>query len=116
MKKILITILLLVAGSAIAAGPAKQKQLEEINYKNGFLKKVTVTLHPLNNLKEIDKVCVGLGVIKSKNGVILGCTLFNRKENRCTMFVMIPKYVQGHKIMAIMGHELLHCFAGPFHK
>jgi len=45
----------------------------------------------------------------------LGCSTWKDPTN-CVIYVRAPKDENDRRAMETMGHELLHCFAGHFHR
>lgn len=68
----------------------------------------------LNIVKERDikLVCEQLGVQYESNG----CNAFHSPQNFCDIYVMMPDSVSDTKKLEIIGHELLHCRYGEYHK
>jgi hypothetical protein len=44
----------------------------------------------------------------------LGCAVW--KETSCTIYTRAPRNEDDRRAMETMGHEMLHCFVGHFHR
>lgn len=62
--------------------------------------------------RDIRATCDRLGVKYDSNG----CNAFHSPANFCDIYVMMPSSVDDSKKMEIIGHELLHCRYGEYHK
>jgi len=71
----------------------------------------TVTLNFVNP-RDITQKCTDLGVPYDANG----CNAFYTATNHCEVFVMMPRYVGDEDRMAIIGHEIMHCRYGRYHR
>jgi hypothetical protein len=61
---------------------------------------------------QITEKCNALGNAYDANG----CNAFHTPENFCDIYVVMPDNVNDSKRLEIMGHELLHCRYGAYHK
>lgn len=66
--------------------------------------------------REVHKACIEAGVEVEKGDELLGCAIYDRENLHCIIYAQVPKYVDGDERMDTLGHEVLHCFAGDFHK
>lgn len=62
--------------------------------------------------RDIARRCDQLGVKYESDG----CNAFHSPANFCDIYVMMPNSVDDRKKMEIIGHELLHCRYGEYHK
>ena len=60
----------------------------------------------------ITQVCSDLGVKYEADG----CAAFYPDSKRCTIYVVEPKNMDDIDRFRIMGHEVLHCARGEYHK
>lgn len=100
----IVLIYLAVFHSAASAEPIKPTRDEAV---------VKVKL-VLGTRKEIQDECARFGIILGSEG---GCAVFRRSEEgaSCTAYAPKPHGTDDGERMALVGHEVLHCFKGEYH-
>lgn len=72
---------------------------------------VRVRLHPFTNARRLRETCADeLGVVVSTSEP--GCA---KMLDVCDVYVLIPAHSEDRERMAIVGHEVMHCFYGAYH-
>ena len=76
-----------------------------------------ITWKTYKTQKEVQDACNAaarrVGSTTKKN--ILGCAEWHRVNDQCTIHSQVPEFLNDRRTTTL-GHETLHCFAGPFHK
>ncbi len=82
------------------------------------LDQVTITWVRFYSLASVINACRDDMNLKPTipGGSIVACATFNPTKKTCTIFVRMPKYVKSDMYIEHLGHEVLHCFTGKFHK
>jgi len=79
--------------------------------------KVRLVAVPFKHVRGLcNAVSIKFGLGKMPQDPLYGCSFFNHKSKQCIIISPIPTYVNGDESMDTLGHELLHCFSGTFHK
>lgn len=69
-----------------------------------------------------DNICRKLNITATgldfpyRSGTIAGCAAFDPAAGTCTIYAPMPRFVEDQQRMAIIGHEMVHCFEGYFHR
>lgn len=58
---------------------------------------------------------VGGALLPIRHVQINGCFQWDDSRQRCTIWVAEPEFVEDHRAMAVIGHEVWHCVRGLFH-
>jgi hypothetical protein len=104
--KIILSILLLLPFNTYA----------EVN-PEPILDTVVIQWVYFETVDEVHDYCSKNVVSNAKDDeVIIGCAEYNREGATCTIYAAVPKFVDDDERMDTLGHEVLHCFAGDFHK
>ena len=60
--------------------------------------------------------CVEIGAPLRPGYIALGCSEWDAEKRICTIYAQTPVFVHDDGRMDTLGHELLHCMNGKFHK
>lgn len=99
----------MLAASLVIAGPVIPTQ-QEFQFK---IELKLVTPQEAFDFCKADGAWPGLTTRPSNQA--LGCTTFYREEKRCVIVTPIPEE-NGDDAMMNLGHEVLHCAFGNYHK
>ena len=102
-----ILAIALIAGCDSAAGFGGGERIVPTRDTKDF----TVRLNIVKE-RDIQATCERLGVPYEAEG----CNAFHSPANFCDIYVMMPESMDDDKKMEIIGHELLHCRFGEYHK
>lgn len=63
---------------------------------------------------DLQKQCKDIGVAAKTFYTVEACAYFDLETKQCTIYTLNPRTLYG-KDMALVGHEVKHCFDGDFH-
>lgn len=80
-----------------------------------FIALSTIVWKRYVDIPSVEKACNKLGLVAYPGEEVVACAEFNLEAGICTIHAVTPKFDED-KYMMYLGHEMLHCFAGQFHK
>ena len=109
--KYLILTLMLISGCAVS----DVKPSPEPVIFDDFVIRSSILWVMYDNRLDVIAACEALGLKAKAKHRIMACATYSLPTNTCTIYAKIPEFVNDEDT-TFLGHEMLHCFIGAFHK
>ncbi len=106
MRLLLLIITLSIYSTCAFSEPVVPKHI---------INKMTITWIPYTNQQDLTRDCVAMGAWVQPGNTVGACAIYDIFKRTCTIWVLEPLEVGDYRI-GNLGHEVLHCFRGSFHK
>ena len=93
---------------AVTSYPDQPAMTSQINKS---MDSIVVSIKWHDSVDEVEKACAG--VQKQKTSLVYGCARFSFDGGvKCIIDAIPPKDFNDVPLLAVLGHELVHCFMG----
>lgn len=114
MKYLILALFLLIPSCASIPGSESLFDGKPVVYENHIIRSNILWIM-YETRWEVKEACEALGLRANKGYQIMACALHDLSNGTCTIYAKIPEFVNDRDT-TFLGHEMLHCFMGAFHK